>query len=124
MGWPALSIAIAQTAQGNATLLSTPWFTESSDGYFGFFAIGCQDWTHSATTFADLKLKEQMVAKLEEHTQEVSEMYLAQFRCIGWAAPVTNLQHRIDLITAAKFPPMLMVNSVYDPGTSIVWSMA
>jgi hypothetical protein len=42
--------------------------------------------------------------------------------CIGWAAVVTNPNHRFDLKAVDKAPPMLLVNSIYDSSTSFVWA--
>jgi len=120
-GWAELSSALLEATKGNATNLSTPLATSNTFPDFAGTAIGCQDWLQTSTSLADLQLKTQMTAFIAPHTRGLSQTYSLQSGCIGWPAPVTNPQHYLDK-KVAKAPPILLVNSWYDPSTSIVWA--
>jgi hypothetical protein len=53
--------------------------------------------------------------------QGSSQSYMIATQCIGSPAPVANPQHVLSK-NVAKAPPILMVNSFWDPATSIVWA--
>ncbi|KAL8799821.1 MAG: hypothetical protein Q9182_005616 [Xanthomendoza sp. 2 TL-2023] len=120
-GWDKAAEAIAQAAHGNATLLSSPLATSEDDGAFSGLAIGCQDWRHGATSLADLRYKISMASATAPHTRGSSQTYLYQSNCIGWPAPTSNPQRRLRP-KIAEAPPILLVNSLYDPSTSIIWA--
>jgi len=42
-GWAALSVAVEEAIQGNATLLSAPIINTPSNSYFPFLSITCKD---------------------------------------------------------------------------------
>jgi hypothetical protein len=48
----------------------------------------------------------------------LSAIYGFQDQCIGWPKPERNRPHRVDIPMTSKLPTILMVNTVYDPGTS------
>lgn len=121
-GWAALSFAIAQAAQGNATLLSTPLITTPSDSSFSFLGIICKDWAPSSKSYVDLALKRQMTSILSPHTKGNTEFYEAQSSCIEWASPPTNTRHVLEPSKVAQLPSILLVNSFWDPSTSIAWA--
>lgn len=119
-GWSLLGDALNQTLHGNATILSTALETSDIDSTtFAGLAVSCLDWTHSAKSLEDLLYKEQLAKTLSPHTQGASQTWSIQTRCIGWPAPVTNPPHKTHI---HGNPPMLLVNSLYDPSTSIVWA--
>lgn len=119
--WAYLSLALAQAAAGNATILSTPLATSETAQQFPGFAIGCQDWTRDASKLDDLLFKQRMSAVLAPHTRGASLSYSFQAGCIGWPAPVTNPQRKLyDRVRNA--PEMLLVQSYWDPETSYVWA--
>ncbi|KAL8812216.1 MAG: hypothetical protein Q9223_001539 [Gallowayella weberi] len=120
-GWDNLAEAIAQAAHGNATLLSSPLATSEDDGEYPSLAIGCQDWLHGATSLADLRYKISMASATAPRTRGSSQTYFYQSHCIGWPAPTTNPQRRLSP-KIAEAPPILLVNSLYDPSTSIIWA--
>ncbi|KAI4242555.1 MAG: hypothetical protein L6R40_003936 [Gallowayella cf. fulva] len=120
-GWDIFSQALTQAAQGNATLLSSPLATsETFDAYPGL-AIGCQDWLHESTSLADLRYKSSMVSATAPRTRGSSQTYYYQSNCLGWPAPTSNPQRRLKP-TVSEAPPMLLVNALYDPSTSIIWA--
>ncbi|CAG8977956.1 hypothetical protein HYALB_00001837 [Hymenoscyphus albidus] len=119
LGWPALSGAIAQAAQGNATLLSRPIKNTSSHADFSFLGVGCKDWIAASKSYIDLVLIRQMTGILSPHSRGNSQFYEIQSSCIGWPSPPTNNPHTLDPKKVAQLPPILLVNSFWDPSTPI-----
>lgn len=119
-GWASLGDALNQTLHGNATLLSTALETSDIDpATFAGMAVSCLDWTHSTKSLEDLLYKEQLAKTLSPHTQGASQTWGIQTRCIGWPTPIQNPPHKTQI---KGKPPVLLVNSLYDPSTSIVWA--
>lgn len=119
MGWAALSGAIAEAAQGNATLLSRPIKTTASHGDFSFLGIGCKDWAITSKSYIDLALKRQMTSILSPHSRGNSQFYQIQSSCIGWPSPWSGNTHAFDSEKIKDLPPVLLVNSFWDPSTPI-----
>ncbi|KAF2462612.1 alpha/beta-hydrolase [Lindgomyces ingoldianus] len=120
--WPELSSSLAAAAQGNAGPgLSTPIATSDNYNGYAFLAIACQDWLHESSGVTDVLEKQRMAAAMFPHTRGASESYYAQVKCIGWPALTTNPQHVLEK-KALRAPPMLLVNALWDPETSIVWA--
>ena len=120
-GWDTLSKAIAQAAEGNATLLSSPLAMSETSPAFPGLAIGCQDWLHESTSLVDLTYKTNMVSATSPRMRGASQSYYYQTNCLGWPAPTRNPQRRLRHSVLGA-PPMLLVNSFFDPSTSIVWA--
>jgi pimeloyl-ACP methyl ester carboxylesterase len=119
--WPMLAAALAEAAQGNATALSTRIITTETDGLYSFLAVACQDWLHESSSFSGMLENTRMLAATSPHTRGFSQNYFGLASCIGWPAPTSNPQHALEK-RALKAPPMLLVNALYDPETSIVWA--
>lgn len=120
-GWDTLSRAIAHAAEGNATLLSSPLATSETSPAFPGLAIGCQDWLHESTSLADLTYKINMASATAPRMRGSSQSFYYQTNCVGWPAPTRNPQRRLRH-SVLRAPPMLLVNALYDPSTSIVWA--
>ncbi|PVH79340.1 alpha/beta-hydrolase [Cadophora sp. DSE1049] len=120
-GWSGLSVAIAEAAQGNATLLSVPIKSAPSDSDFSFLGVACKDWVPTSKSHIDLAFKRQMTNALSPHSRGSSQTYQAQSSCIGWASPPTPGQS-LRPKQVAKLPKILLANSFWDPSTSIVWA--
>lgn len=118
-GWAALSGAIAQAAQGNATLLSRAIRTTPTHSDFSFLGIGCKDWAITSKSYIDLALKRQMTSILSPHSRGNSQFYQIQSSCIGWPSAWTGNSHAMDPKKVAQLPPILLVNSFWDPSTPI-----
>jgi hypothetical protein len=121
--WPALSQAIKEASEGNATLLSTALATSivTPDGSYGRLAIGCQDWLHESKNLSDILAKTRMASVFAPHTKGQSQTHDYQVNCIGWPAPVTNPQN-MPSKNLQKAPAMMLVNSLFDPEASITWA--
>ncbi|KAL8733937.1 MAG: hypothetical protein Q9181_003388 [Wetmoreana brouardii] len=120
-GWDFLSEATAQAANGNATLLSSPLATSETFGAYPGLAIGCQDWLHESTSLADLAYKMRMTSATAPYTRGSTQSYYYQTNCLGWPASTTNPQRPLSR-RVKEAPPILLVNALYDPSTSIVWA--
>lgn len=121
--WEVLGLALAQAAKGNATLLSTTLAvkgeTEANTALFGYKAVGCLDW-FPASSLSSLEYQQQLTKSIAPHTGGASQGYGYQAGCIGWPAPVVNPPHKVKVDGA---PPILLVNSLYDPETSYTWAV-
>lgn len=121
-GWPGLGIALNETLHGNATLLSSVLATiEVQDIEFAGRAVECLDWTHSTKSYSELLYKQELLKTISPHTQGATQTWQIQTGCLGWPFPIQNLPHYAHVVGA---PPILMINSFYDPETSIVWANA
>ena len=121
-GWPAVSAAIAQAAQGNATLVSMPISSSETDSLFSTIAISCVDWTRNGRTSADLSLRQQASATLAPRVLGFPPVGILLNVCADWPVNVTNPNHPLDQKAVAKAPPVLLVHSLFDPATSIEWA--
>jgi len=124
-GWAALSEALEQAHQGNATLLSNRPVsanTSSATARYSFYAVGCQDYGTPLKTANDVKRMLNVAASLVPLTKGVCEFFDIAISCIGWPAPVSNPPRALDPHRMAKVPPVLLVNAFFDPETSPTWS--
>ncbi|EPS39977.1 hypothetical protein H072_6376 [Dactylellina haptotyla CBS 200.50] len=122
LAWPVLGEALAEAAQGNATLLSVPKAISETFGVYPFVAVGCQDWFHKSNSLAEILGKTRMTAALAPHTKGSTQSYWVQVSCIGWPAPTSNPQRPLEP-KVQKAPPMLLINALHDPETSISWAV-
>jgi pimeloyl-ACP methyl ester carboxylesterase len=122
-GWATFSKAIAEAADGNATLLSSTLVISDSDALYSSLAITCQDWSNKSITWDRLKIELQVRAAIAPHTRGMSQTGAILSKCIGWPAPIVNPPHVLNS-KAGTAPAFLMVNSFWDPSTSIVWANA
>ncbi|KAH7317572.1 Alpha/Beta hydrolase protein [Rhexocercosporidium sp. MPI-PUGE-AT-0058] len=122
-GWASLSVAIAEAAQGNATRLSVSMKTSAQDPAYSFLGVICKDWPPSSKNHFDLALKREFITALSPHTKGGVGAYSTQAACIGWASPPTPLQV-LTPKQVAKLPKILLVNSFWDPSTSVTWANA
>jgi hypothetical protein len=121
--WPALSLSIVKAAQGDATALSAPYFNEATSPLFSAAAISCQDFAQTTKSLVDLTSRKQMMEVLAPHTKGMSMTWNIYATCIGWPAAMTNPQHILSS-RINNAPPILLVNSLWDPATSIEWANA
>ena len=117
--WATLGFALAQAFEGNATLFSNGLATSQHDMFWQGLAVGCLDWFHASTSASDLLYKQQLADSIAPHTQGATQSYMYQAQCLGWPAPVQNPPHFANV---RDTPPILMVNSLYDPEASYVWA--
>lgn len=121
-GWSTLAHVLNEAIAGNATELSSSLATSETDAEFPGIAIGCLDWYHNATTFADVMYKQQLGNDIAPHTKGASHTYRYQANCIGWPAEVKNPNHALNQTAMSKVPSILMVNAYHDPQSSYVWA--
>jgi pimeloyl-ACP methyl ester carboxylesterase len=125
VSWPALGLALYQTIFAHdATLLSTPLTLYQNDSStYAFTAIFCQDWNRNLTSqsFPLILNLQQLARSVAPHTRGASEFWRALISCIPWPTPVAYPQRDTKITNA---PPILLVNSYYDPETSYEWAVA
>ena len=125
--WTSFSHDLKLAIHGDASAFSTQLATSNTstplESIFPFIAISCQDKNHFHSSFAEIRAKQIAVQAVAPHTRGVSEDWDAQTRCIGWPSSLRNPQRRLDSAKMAKAPPILLVNSFWDPATSITGSV-
>jgi pimeloyl-ACP methyl ester carboxylesterase len=126
-GWVDLATSLAMAARGNASAISASLMTSETpdpDGFspYASIAIGCQDWKHSGTTEQDLIQRLEAVKPFVPITKGVTQSWYYQSMCIGWPTNTTFPQQPLDRVMVETAPPVLLVNSVFDPECSIVWA--
>lgn len=119
-GWPDTAKRIKLAAEGNVSQIIAGREEARTLRELTGIAYACQEWRHDFNSLADLTLKTQMLRVMTPHTRGVSALLLWQTACIGWNATLTNPQSRIDAAQLAKAPKIFMVNSLWDPASSMV----
>ncbi|KAH8657768.1 Alpha/Beta hydrolase protein [Xylariales sp. PMI_506] len=120
--WAELSVALNQTIfDNNATTLV------SGDGNlnsaFSNRAVMCQDYGTIAQGPADLARIATVAKVIAPHTRGVTQNLETLAYCIGWPAPLSNPPRSWTPEEVEKMPQMLLVNSFYDPETSVHWAL-
>ncbi|CRG86140.1 hypothetical protein PISL3812_03143 [Talaromyces islandicus] len=120
-GWNDLGVALNDSLHGNASTLSTSLAFGETDPNFPGRAVSCLDWTHNTKSLSELLYKVQLGKAISLHTQGATQTWGIQVNCIGWPAPVQYPPRYYDE-NIKNAPPILMVNALYDPSTSIIWA--
>ncbi|KAI1262131.1 Alpha/Beta hydrolase protein [Xylariaceae sp. FL1019] len=125
-GWSLLARAILSASQGDATLLSSPYFTTDTDvdltAAWANLGTGCQDWAHPAKSYQDVLNLVHQTTALAPITRGFSQAFQWFTMCIGWPTALTNPPRKI-LGSITQAPEILMVSSYWDPETSIQWAV-
>ena len=115
-----VDLELEKALEGDASMISTPLADAENYAEFARRAVLCLDWFHSSKSVSDLLYKQQLLASTAPHTHGAGGTWEAQTSCIGWPVPIQNPPHQVDVQGA---PPMLLVNSLYDPATSYTWAV-
>jgi hypothetical protein len=120
--WAGLATAIRQAERGNATQLSPPRATsDRARAIAGSgLTVECQDFPTTINTFAGLHALGALVRRLDPLTGGLSQSYGIAAQCVGWPLAAHNPPDRLHV--SPQIPPILMVNSTYDPSTAYVWA--
>jgi pimeloyl-ACP methyl ester carboxylesterase len=84
-----------------------------------FSAVFCQDWRLPVLHFAELEAYRRGLGYVAPDMKLSPLGWSAVTSCIGWPGQVRNPQHRLRVRGA---PPILMLNSRYDPVTPRQWA--
>ncbi|CAO2650887.1 Nn.00g091840.m01.CDS01 [Neocucurbitaria sp. VM-36] len=114
--WEALSLALYNATQGDASALST---SLSDFSTISFIGIMCLDWTHTAS-FSDMLAKQKMATTYAPFTRGASQMWKAQHACLGWPTDVENPPAKLDIKTEGT---VLITQSTADPSTGLPWAL-
>jgi hypothetical protein len=120
-GWSDLGVALNESLHGNASTLSTTLAVGETDPNYPGRAVSCLDWTHNTKSLSELLYKSQLGKAISPHTQGATQTWGIQINCIGWPAPVQYPPRYYDE-NIKNAPPIMMVNALYDPSTSIIWA--
>ncbi|RDA86168.1 hypothetical protein CP532_3034 [Ophiocordyceps camponoti-leonardi (nom. inval.)] len=123
--WRRLSYSLREALQGNATRLSTQLITNETASAFSHTAISCLDAKAQDELSAGRSLLGRLMAArvLAPHTRGVSETLQIQTSCLGWPALAANPPKKLSRERLARTPPILLVNALHDPSTSVVWAL-
>ena len=118
--WEELDYALYRAVNGEAFYLS-PHASHVGNMDFVDRAVICLDWEHTPSNLSDVMKMEHLVASKGPHVQfrHSGVQYNQQFGCIGWPAATKNPPHRPKM---DGVPPILLVNSLYDPATGYAWA--
>ncbi|NJC73817.1 alpha/beta hydrolase [Planosporangium thailandense] len=86
-----------------------------------FSAVFCQDWRLPVHSVAELSAYRKALTLVAPDMKLSPLGWRAALSCLGWPARVSNPQHRL---TVHHAPPILMLNSRYDPATPYQWATA
>ncbi|MEC3979322.1 alpha/beta hydrolase [Amycolatopsis sp. H20-H5] len=85
-----------------------------------FQAVFCQDWSLPVRSFAELDVYRKAIERTVAPDMKRSPLgWTATTGCIGWPGQVRNPPHPLSVHGA---PPVLMLNSRYDPATPYEWA--
>jgi pimeloyl-ACP methyl ester carboxylesterase len=125
-GWSLLASGLLSASQGDATIFSNPYFTADTDvdliAAWANLGIGCQDWAHPAKSYLDIVNLVRQTTALSPATRGFGQSFGWFTTCIGWPTALTNPPRRI-YGSITKAPEILMVNSYWDPETSVQWAV-
>ena len=118
-GWYGLADGLAAADAGDASALSTPVATGPSDLGIAGLVIACLEFAGRTTTWPQQFTKQILGRVVAPQLLGASQTWTVQSGCIGWPVPMTNPPHAMRVRGA---PPILLVNSTYDPSDSYVWA--
>jgi len=118
-GWAGLATAIDDALKGDASNFSASVAEGETDWSFAGLAIECVDWTTEIDSYDDAAAAELLGGVTSPHTRGASQTWTILMGCMGWPVPVANPPRPIDVQGA---PPILIVNSTYDPSTAYIWA--
>jgi hypothetical protein len=84
-----------------------------------FPAVFCEDWNVPVRNAAELEVYRRALTRVAPDMKLSPLGWGATLACIGWPAKVNNPQHRLKVHGA---PPILALNSRYDPATPYQWA--
>ena len=121
--WALLAVAIAEAAQGNATLFSASIGLAQSenDPRFAGPAISCLDWPAASLDFKAFQSKYAEVAAASPNVRAATQSWTIQAQCIGYPFKPTNLPGDMS-VENKHSTPVLLVQSRFDPSTSLTWA--
>lgn len=122
-GWGTLGEALNETMHGNATLMSSMMAKSQNDTVWQGLAIGCLDWLHTAKSFSDIEHKVLWLNGTAPHTKGANQSWSYQTLCLGWPAAIQNPQHVLNQTAMKMAPPILFMQSVWDPEASDAWAL-
>jgi len=82
-------------------------------------SVFCADWRFPVRDFAELESLRKSAATVAPDLRMSTLGWTYLTGCVGWPAKTTNPQHPLSIPGA---PPLLMLNSKYDPATPLAWA--
>jgi pimeloyl-ACP methyl ester carboxylesterase len=118
-GWAGLAEALAAAQAGDASAFGSYRAQSEADPNYAGLAIECTDWQTDIATYDDLAAHETFARVIAPHTQGATQTWTVLTGCMGWPVPVANPP---GLWHVEGAPPILIVNSTYDPSDNYLWA--
>ncbi|KAL6703566.1 hypothetical protein ACN47E_009511 [Coniothyrium glycines] len=115
--WEQLAAALYNASQGDASMLSTPFFDPTG---ISFLSIGCLDWPHAPDSIETIRAMQTMTSTFAPFTRGATHMWTLQLACRGWPVGVKNPPKKLDIEIDA---PIVVVQSTADPSTGMPWAI-
>ncbi len=114
-----LSASLVAASEGDPAVFP-PLCQRYPTGAWAGLPVGCQDWEEQKS-FSELQAAQHALGTLSPITLGYKQSLGYFARCISWPAKATNAQRRLKS-SIANTATVLMVNSHWDPSTSIQWA--
>jgi len=131
-GWTVFSASLDKAAKGDAVDFATPLaqpaaanttaFPTPDTARYASRAVLCTDFGSPLTSASDVRRIRDVAGALVPLARGVSTSLAYTVYCPGWPAPVRDGPRRLDAGRLREAPPVLLVNSLWDPETSAVWA--
>lgn len=102
---------------GDASAFSSQLALSENSGVWQGQIVNCLDYLHQSRDVSDLLYQQKLGLVSAPHTKGAQESYVPSAACLGWPYPRQNPPHYASASNDA--PPILMVNSFYDPETPL-----
>jgi pimeloyl-ACP methyl ester carboxylesterase len=109
---------------GNGSYFASPPTTANSSALYPQIIILCSDRDNRQFTFDDFRNFYTLAPVWAPHTLGYSFAQQTVALCSGWPVDSTNPPHDLDPQRMSQLPPVMMVNSFYDPATVSPWGLA
>lgn len=119
--WYGLAEDLHKAFNGDATAFSSEVAQDEHFAGWQGLMVNCLDYLHASKSASALLYQQQLAFAAAPHTRGAQESYLPSASCLGWPYPVQNPPHYANVSGA---PPILLVNSFYDPETPLSQAVA
>ncbi|KAK6435699.1 hypothetical protein LTR95_008111 [Oleoguttula sp. CCFEE 5521] len=128
-GWVGLAEALKNaTTNGNVDLFVQLPPTATTNDIFSYVAIICAAWPFAEPneSYTQHLNRLHMARTLSPHTRGAGEFCFLHTACQSWPVPTRNPPHEITTsktLSNQLKTPILMVNTLHDPETSVAWAV-
>jgi len=117
LSWAGLSRALAEAADGKASVFAVAPAGAPQLGAYSLLAIACLDYVPQVQTWAEMQQRLVLGRQLAPHLQGASETWQARL-CSNWPIPATNPPRSLQV----RDVPTLIVHAAHDPSVAYQWA--